>query len=340
MEGIRVCVPSARQVRLERFEIDERELNPSEVIIKTHYTTISPGTELAIYTAHDPDVYNPKGWCHYPFKPGYISVGEIIAMGTEVRDFNIGDLVFCYSNHASIAKVDTRGFIVKVPSGIDEKLVGFTRMATIAMTALRVSSMAAGDMVAVFGLGLVGNLACQLFRLSGADTIGIDLSIKRLELAHSFGIKHLVNPAHQDIRDYIMRLTNGRGVNIVVEAIGKPELIPLAADIAAYKGEVILLGTPRDDYQADLTPLLRNVHLRGIGLKGALEWLLPVREIHNCKFSIEGNTKYVFGLIRDGRLEVKSLLTHVIGAGHIQDAYEGLLNRRDEFLGVVVDWSM
>jgi len=78
MRGRRVIVPNQLQVDLEDFEIDDETLGSREVLLRTHYTLISPGTELAIYTALDSDVYRSGSWCQYPFHPGYISVGEAI----------------------------------------------------------------------------------------------------------------------------------------------------------------------------------------------------------------------------------------------------------------------
>ncbi|HID55673.1 TPA: zinc-binding alcohol dehydrogenase [Candidatus Poribacteria bacterium] len=340
MTGKRVVVPNRFNVELEEFTIDESSIGPDEVILKTRYTLISSGTELAIYTALDKGVYQEDSWCRYPFRPGYIAVGEVILKGERVRKFEEGELVFCYKNHASIAKLNTeKELCLKVPEGLDPKSALFARMATIAMTSLRKSDVELGDTVAVIGLGLVGNMAAQLFTLAGAEVIGVDLFRRRLEIAEECGIPHVVNASTSDVKEEIMGITSGKGVDLTVEAIGKPDLVPLTLSITKKNGEVILLGTPREDWQTNATEILLEIHRSGISLKGALEWVYPILHSERAGHSIERNTIIAMKLIAEGRLKVEPLLSHVVRPERMKSAYEGLLNRKDEFTGVVIDWT-
>ena len=340
MTGKRIVVPNRFNVELEEFAIDESSIGPEEVMLKIHYTLISSGTELAIYTALDKGVYQEDSWCRHPFRPGYIAVGEVVLKGERVRKFEEGDLVFCYKNHASIAKLNTeRELCLKVPEGLDPKYALFARMATIAMTSLRKSEVELGDTAAVIGLGLVGNMAAQLFTLAGAEVIGVDLFSRRLEIAERCGIPHTVNASTSDVKEEIMRITSGKGVDVAVEAIGKPDLVPLTLNITRENGEVILLGTPRADWQINATEILHRIHCSGISLKGALEWVYPTLHSEGTRHSIERNTMIAMKLIMENRLKVDPLLSHVIKPERIKSAYEGLLNRKDEFIGVVIDWS-
>jgi len=342
MRAKRVRIPGQYEVCLEDFEIDERKLRGSEILMKTHYTLISPGTELAIYTALDKDVHESGSWCHYPFNPGYISVGEVVKIGQDISEVSEGDVVFTYSNHASIASVDpTRTVCLKLPADVDEKDSLFARAATIAMTALRVSSGELGDNVAVVGLGLVGNMAAQLFTLAGMNVIGIDLIDQRLRIAKKCGVRYTFNPNRADAREKVMKLTGGEGCEVTVEAIGNPRTIETCCQITKSLGEVILLGSPRGEYASDVTEILNYVHLwpRGcLTFKGAHEWRFPIHQVEGSKHSIERNTRIALDLISEGRLRVKELMTHVIRPEGIKEAYEGLLNKKDEYLGVVIDW--
>jgi len=343
MKGKRVLVPGQFQVGLEDFEIDEQTLGSGEALLCTRYTLISPGTELAIYTALDPNVYRSGSWCQYPFRPGYISVGEAIKTGEKTLKIKEGDVVFTYSNHASIARVNPAETIcLKLPGGLDEKQALFARMATIAMTALRVSDGELGDNVAVFGLGLVGVMAAQLFTLAGMNVIGIDQIDKRLETAEKCGIKHTVNPRKTNVREKVLELTNSEGCEVTVEAIGNPATIETCCQITKRLGEVILLGSPRGEYDTNLTEILNYVHLwpRGcLTFKGAHEWRYPIHPMEGSKHSIERNTEIAFRLISEGRLRVNELITHVVRPENMKEAYEGLLNKKEEYLGVIIDWK-
>jgi len=343
MKGERVLVRSEFQVDLEDFEIDDETLGSREVLLRTHYTLISPGTELAIYTALDPNVYIRGSWCQYPFHPGYISVGEAVKTGERVAKIKEGDVVFTHSNHASIARVNPAETIcLKILGGLDEKQALFARMATIAMTALRVSDGELGDNVAVLGLGLVGIMAAQLFTLAGMNVIGIDQIDKRLETAEKCGIKCTVNPRKTNVREKVLELTNGEGCEVTVEAVGNPSTVQTCCQITKRLGEVILLGSPRGEYDTNLTEILNYVHLwpRGcLTFKGAHEWRYPIHPMEGSKHSIERNTEIAFRLISERRLRVNELITHILRPGNVKEAYEGLLNRKEEYLGVIIDWK-
>jgi len=343
VKGRRIVIPDKYEVKIEPFEIDENTLKNSEVLLRTRYTLISPGTELAIYTALDPEVYRTDGWCRYPFTPGYISVGKAIRVGEKVQNIKEGDTVFSYTNHASIAITNPeKSICLKIPKSLDEKSALFTRIATIAMTALRVSSGELGDNVAVMGLGLVGNMAGQLFTAAGMNVIGIDLIDERLRIAKKCGIKYTVNPKKEDLEKRIRELTDGEGCEVTVEAIGNPSTIITCCRITKRLGEIILLGSPRGTCKTEVTEILNYVHLwqRGcLTFKGAHEWRYPIHPKEGSKHSIERNTRIALRLISEGKIKVQELITHVVKPDSIKEAYEGLLNKKDKYLGVIIDWT-
>jgi len=333
VEGRRICFPEAHRVRLEEFQLDESALGKGDVLLRTRFSLISPGTELANYTGLQ------RGR-KYPFYPGYAAVGEVVKAGEGAARFRAGDLVYSYTRHSSIEVA--RRLCVKVPEGVEPEMAPFARMATIAMTALRVSAGELGDTVAVLGQGLVGIIAAQLFGLAGMEVIGIDPVGERLRVAESCGVRHTINPSETDLKERVMELTNGRGCEVTVEAIGNPATVETACQITSRLGEVILLGSPRGEHMADLTEVLNYVHLwpRGcLTLKGAHEWRLPVTPQEGSKHSIERNAHIAFRLIADGRLKVKPLLTHVLPPTRAEEAYEGLLKKKDQYLGVLFDWA-
>jgi len=335
MKGKRIIMPAARSVTLEDFELDE-SLADNQILVKTHFSLISPGTEGAGYTAL-------QGGAKFPHGSGYTAVGEVLKVGARVTKCSVGDIAFCYTPHSSIAKTDRILLAFKPPLDFDEKLIPFVRMATIAMTSLRVSSAEFGDTAVIIGLGLVGNYASQVFNLAGMKVISIERVGMRLDIAARCGIRHLINPEKEDVKEKVMELTNGQGADTTVEAIGNPRLVEMAFQLTRRKGEVILLGSPRGEFIADVTNILNYVHLIGRGtitLKGAHEWVFPTMHSGESKHSIERNSVLVYDLFREGKLKVKELLTHVISPEDAKAAYDGLTDRKDEYLGVVMDWSL
>jgi len=335
IDAKRVLFVEPNVVRLEGFEFDPTPAD-NGVVIRTSATIVSAGTELACLAG-------TEDWASLPFTPGYGAVGQVIAIGKDVRAFKVGDLVFTHSNHASHAKGEV--VTVKVPDGLDPVHAVFARMASVAITALRVGSAELGDKVAVIGLGSVGNLASQLLTLSGCDVMGIDLVHRRLEVARECGIGTTLNPNEGNPIEAVKGWTDGKGCEVVVEASGNPKATLLATELASRRGEVILLGSPRRQLQGNVTDLLRRIHLWEYGcitLKGAHEWRLPIHEDPGgfTKHSIERNTRIILRLISEGKLKVSPLLTHKLPPERCAEAYRGLLENPDKYIGVVFNWNL
>lgn len=317
-------------------EFDEKSLESEEVIIRNKYSLISPGTELACLSGNEP-------WFKLPSTPGYASVGEVITTGNEVSKIKNGDIVLSRGPHSEFFKINVDKWpCLKLPDGLKEEYAPFTRMAAIAITALRASDIELGDFVGVIGLGLVGNLAAQLVQLQGATVIGIDLSLKRLKIAEECGIK-FTEPMNKDIiKSKVMNITSNNGVSTLFEATGIPSVVIDSLPLISKRGEIILLGSPRGEFKTDLTEMLEYIHhfRRGpVQFKGAHERQYPVKPNPFVKHSQERNSKIIFKLIKNKRLEIKPLLTHILKPEEAEKAYNGLKNNKDEFLGVLFNWQ-
>lgn len=303
------------------------------VLLRNEVSVVSAGTELACLAGQE-------SWAPLPYGPGYGSVGVVAGVPAGGKSIAPGDRVFTYGKHADFTLAES--VIVPVPAGVKPEHAAFARLAAVAMTAVRVSRAELGDRVAVFGLGLVGNFACQLFALAGCRVIGIDLDPERRELARRVGVAEVLAPG-DDIARQVKELTGGRGCEVVVEAAGAAAVAEIAAACVGSLGELILLGTPRAPYQTDLTPFLQRSHIYGLGcvtIKGAHEWRYPVlaADARHEKHSIERNVAILLDLIAAGRLQVEPLLQRVARPEEAGDVYENLRLRRTGHLGVVFDW--
>ena len=198
-----------------------------------------------------------------------------------------------------------------------------------------------GDYVAVTGLGLVGNFAAQLAQLQGGRAIGLDLSEKRVRLAYDCGIANALEIEPATLEADVAAITGG-GVTTLIEATGNPRALPPVLPIVGRYGEVILLGTPRGAYEANLTDVLSHVHLDGRGnvtFKGAHEWRYPVPRDPFVKHSILRNAELALEYIRSGDLQVAPLHTHTLKPEWAAESYNGLRDKKDEYIGVVFDWT-
>lgn len=150
-------------VALQTEEITTDNLAPWEVVVQNETTLISAGTELS-------NLYGTEPRAKYPSRSGYAAIGRLVAKGEAVNDFSIGDRVFYAGNHASAQRFlhgqdHQWGQLYPVPEGITSEDAVFVCLVEIAMTAPNITMLDLGDTVAVFGLGLVGNLAAQLYQI-------------------------------------------------------------------------------------------------------------------------------------------------------------------------------
>ena len=330
------------RAELHEEEVDPAALQPGFGLVRTEYSIVSSGTEGAGYTDLVREMPNMQSLrLEWPRRTGYGNLGEVVAVGPEMSGVSVGDRVLTFSNHASVANANLRRFALPVPKEMDGRRAVATRMAGVSVTALRSSSVQPGDRVVVIGLGLVGNFAAQLFQLAGARVLGLDVSPKRLEVARACGIREVHNSAEGDPVESVRAWSgDGKGAEVVVEAIGRSELVMQAVDMARLQGEVILLGSPRARVTADVTPMLTRIHILAIRMIGALEWTYPIPgETERARFTIRRNYEQILEWIRDERLVVEPLISHVVSPRDAQAAYDGLTNKKDEYTAVVFDWS-
>jgi len=338
MKRRQVLCYEPNKVRLESIEVELTIEHPNEVIVKSLFTQVSAGTELAC-------LQGIEGWFPIPGVPGYTSVGEVIEKGTSVEHLQVGDLVYTFGPHAEFFKLDItdrwHGMCVKLPAGIRPDLASFTHMAGIAMTSIRVSEIELGDYVGVLGLGPIGNFAAQLAGLQGATVIGMDVSEKRLSIASKCGIKHLINSSQESYKEKIQEITQGKGFTTLIEASGMAAVAASNMDLIAQHGEIILLGSPRAPFQTNLTDFLAHSHYfhRDVKIKGSLEFIYPTFPIEFTKHSMERNSAIILNLINEGRLIIEPFYTHKAKPEQASEIYEGLRNSKDEYIGVVFDWT-
>ncbi|MEK6794884.1 MAG: zinc-binding alcohol dehydrogenase [Spirochaetota bacterium] len=334
MKSKKVVFAAPWKVEVQDEEFDAKNLPAETAALKRIYSLISAGTELACLSGGE-------SWFKLPGVHGYTAISEVTAVGSDVKKFSVGDKVYHFGKHCLYSIASQNDIVIKIPDGIEEKYVPFTRMATIAMTALRTSEIELGDYAAVTGLGLVGNFAMQLARLQGANVIAIDPSKRRRELASACGARHTIDPLSENSKERVLAMTDTNGVNTFIEASGVPKVFIDNIGLVGKQGEAILLGSPRGDCIANVTDLLNMSHLWGNGcvtIKGAHEWRYPVANDQFVKHSIERNSRIVMDLIASKKLMVEPLHTHTVTPDTAAKAYEGLRNEKDTYIGVVIDW--
>ena len=308
-----------------------------EALIENELSLISPGTELALFTGthvgfNDPDI----PWAKFPLLPGYAVTGRVIETG-EGCSLAAGERVMYYGPHSShgILKPQCECW-ARISEGEGENSL-FGRFAQISATVPYLARERKGNAL-VFGAGLIGNFCAQLFVLDGGrKVISADLSDKRLSLASECAIPYTVNSGKEDLRAFIDKVTGGEGVDIIVEATGAPQLVGQALELVNPLGAVYLLGSSRGDVTVNA---YKHIHRKGVSLIGAHESVVGLLGKGPDLESGSGNAA------EDGRLsgrrfseDGRGMITHRIVPSQSEEYYNHLLDDRDNYLGVVIDWK-
>lgn len=332
-----------RDCRIEEVVVDEATLQPGEILVELELSVVSAGTEVANFTGLDPGTRVAGSWNAYPHRPGYGAVGRIVAIGPPLSALDagraVGDRVFAICRHArySVADLSTRPIVPILPED-DAHAMILARMASVAITAVRKSSrVELGAGAVVVGLGLVGNFAAQLLQLAGMNVLGLDLVERRVDMARATGLTAIQATDGGDLTTAASAF--GRGADLVVEASGVPDALPTAISMARDGGEVILLGSPRGTFSGDTTKLLSEIHVRGLRVVGALEWLLPLRAgTWQARWSLYEDYQVLFDLFRRGLVKTAGLVTEVVGPDKAQDVYTRLAAHEASIGAVLFDW--
>lgn len=324
------------------LQIEEVQLQPDlqddEILIRTECSLISPGTELALYTGTHVGINDPDNtFAKFPFYPGYSVVGEVVAVGAKATRFSTGDTVYTLGKHAaynvvSVGDPDNKP-VVRI-GHIPPSRAVFARLAAITLTAIVQSDIRIGDIAVIIGMGLIGNLAAQLFSVMGAEVVAVDVVPERLDMAREMGIANTILSGNSvDLGAELRKRTGADNADIVVEATGSPRLVVPALDLVKYLGQVIALGSTRGSVDLDV---YKHVHSRGVRFIGAHENLQDLGGFASTRLEL---TRYALKLIRENMLKIDPLITHRL---HYTDAgygYDRLLNKKSHSLGILLNWE-
>jgi len=325
------------KIVIEDFDPNEKPLQPREIRIRSHFTAISPGTECANYLALDPDVNIPGKWCSYPWMPGYSGCGEVIELGSAVKNYKVGDMVVGFVPHAThcTCPVDD---VIPLDPRLAPELATYLRLLSIAYTPLIVMRQEALPAVGVWGLGMIGNLVAQLLRRSGGRVIGIDPVPERRALAERCGIAETLDPTVPKFREKLTEMLGGAELDIAVEATGHAPTTLSLPSFIRVRGQMILMTSWRSQPVVDANDFILNILCRGISLHGAHEcapgWEIGIDE---AALKRRKYLKLQHELVA-GNLAIEPLISHRIKPAQAKEAYDGLSFDRSKWWGVVVDW--
>ena len=180
-----------------------------------------------------------------------------------------------------------------------------------------------GDTVAVFALGPIGLCAVAGAKLMGAtNIIGVDTVQARMEAARKMGADHVVDFAAADPVSEIMRLTDGRGVDVAIEALGTQGTFQSGLRVLRPGGTLSSLGV----YSGDLV-IPADSFSAGLGDNKIVTSLCP---------GGKERMRRLMSVIKSGRVDLGTMVTHRFPLDRIEDAYQLFANQRDGVLKIAI----
>lgn len=346
------------------------------VLIKVHNSCISAGTEMTsvntskkslIKRAIDsPDevkevldfvkvngiqktIQKVRGVIDGGKQTGYSVAGEVLAIGAEVTNFQIGDKVAAagagIANHAEYVDVPTN-LVMKMPNGLDYKYASTVTMGGIAMQGVRRADLRFGESCVVVGAGILGLLALQMLKLSGVKVVVTDLDEHRLALAKELGADLCVNPTKEDAVKISNSFSGGYGVDCVLFTAATSSSKPLSDSfkMCRKKGKVVLVGVVGmeinrgDMYAKELDFQISTSYGPGrydsnYEEKGLDYPLSYVRWTENRNM-----TEYL-QLLHEGQIKLEPLIDAVYGIEKVDEAFASLVVEGQKPIIVLLDYK-
>jgi predicted dehydrogenase/threonine dehydrogenase-like Zn-dependent dehydrogenase len=365
-------VQSYRSGALTLDEVPAPLARPDAVLVATRNSLISAGTERASAqvarksligkAAERPDLAR-KVWQQVqrqgllqtaqlvmsrldaPVAPGYSCSGVVLEVGAEVCGIKAGDHVACAGqNHASHAEVVCvpRNLCVPIPEGVSFEAASYVALGAIAMQGVRQAQPALGEVVAVIGLGLLGQLTVQMLLANGCRVIGTDPDAVRLALARGAGAD-AVPPAEFPAR--ARHVSGGHGVDAVLITAGARDDGPVsvAAEICRKRGRVVVVGAvgmnlPREPFY------IKEIDFRLSTSYGPGRYDPDYEEKGHdypyayVRWTEQRNMAGFLQLLQAGRVNTDTLTTHRFAIERATEAYELILNDAEPYLGVTLEY--
>jgi len=278
-----------------------------------------------------------------PLPLGYCNVGRVHALGQGSSGFSQGDRVISNGKHAEVVSVPVN-LCAKVPDNISDEEAAFTVIAAIGLQGIRLVQPTLGECVVVTGLGLIGLVTVQLLRAHGCRVLGLDYDSERLSLAKSFGAEVVELSAGEDPVAAAQVFSRGRGVDaVIITASAKSnEPVHHAALMCRKRGRIVLVGvvglelSRADFFEKELSfqvscsygPGRYDVNYEEKGQD------YPVGFV---RWTEQRNFEAVLDMMSDGRLDVKSLISHRFAIEDAEQAYE-LVGGVAPSLGIILTY--
>lgn len=310
-----------------------------EALLRVLYCGIC-GADVASYTGNQP-------FTTYPRIPGHEFSAQIVSIPENDRGLKAGDIVTanpyfncktCYSCKRGFVNCCTdnqtmgvqrdgsfREYIVMPVEriydgkGLSAKELALVEPFTISYHALHRAKIKPGDKVLVVGAGPIGLFALIAAKAQGAEVYVADVLDGRLEKALKFGADGVINSGKNDIKEEAMKVTDGNGFDVCVEACGLSVTFLACIDCAAFAANIILIGNGKKE----------TTFLHSILLKKELN-------VYGSRNSYASDFEAVIDLIAGKTVNVLDMVSAVYPIDEAADAFKALANNDGSLAKVLI----
>ena len=342
MQRTSVIFKNPYEIELVRSPLPAPE--DEEVLIKTHISAISPGTELLVYRGRFPSKLAVDAAIpalarpfSYPLAYGYASVGQVVEIGRSVKKDLLGRSVFCFHPHESHYAVG-QNQLIPLADDIDPCDAVLLATMETAVNFLMDGRPVIGENVVVFGLGIVGLLTTALLsQMPLGNLVTLDRYPLRRKNAKLAGARIVLDPDAKQVRaggrNKLQSVADNDGIDLVYELSGNPAALNQALATAGPGGRIVI-GSWYGTKKAALD-LGGNFHRNRIRLISSQVSTLAAQ--YSERWTKSRRINVALSMIR--QLNPARFVTHRFAVEQAGAAYDILDTRPQEAIQVVLTYD-
>ena len=274
---------------------------------------------------------------------GYCNVGTVIDVGEGIvgsrKVIGLSQMVIIL---VCIVPVN---LCYNFPKTVKDDEAAFTVLGAISLQGIRLANPTLGETFVVSGLGLIGQLACQILKACGCNVIGVDPDKNKCDLAKSLGLETINLSPEIDPLEYCLARTNGIGVDgvVITASTSSSDPVTFAAKACRQRGRIILIGVTGLELRRDLF-YKKELSFQVSCSYGPGRYDPKYEEsgldypIGFVRWTEQRNFAAVVNLIASNRLILDRFISHRFSIKNAQDAF-GLLEGSSNNMGILLDYT-
>ena len=282
---------------------------------------------------------------------GYSTSGTIIVSMDKNGMFKPGDRVACagqdYASHAEIVAIP-QNLVAKIPDNVTSEEAAFTTLGAIALQGIRQANPKLGEKVCVIGLGLLGQITCQLLKANGCNVFGIDLNEALVALAIKNSTSQALSRNDANLITACENFTNGYGFDSVIITAAAPsnDPIELSSEIVKKKGDIIIVGAVKMDIARDPYFYRKELNLKMSCSYGPGRYDVNYEEngqdypFSYVRWTEQRNMEAFLNLLSQKEIDLKPLITHIFDITEAEKAYDIVVGKNKvPHLGLLLKYT-